>query len=522
MSLELIKEAIRVNQIAGEEVAQTIIETDIIVPDVKPDISRVLLLDGDVFVNGTEAAQDRVALDGVFRYKILYAPEGSEDPVKSIVGAHNFDLSIGITGVRQGMKTRALCEVEHVEYEILNGRKLNIKAVLKVSANAGTEVDHNLAYDLEGLDDLQIQRKSYGVNAFLGSAQEEAIVNEALEVPAGKPAIREILRNDVKITGKDVKITEGKVFAKGDLNISTLYISDDESRLIQYMEHEQEFSQFIDLGGINEGDICDLDFRINDYNFEVGEDNDGELRVVNAKVSISLNVQGYQRKGVEVIEDAYSPKARVMLEKETIRMEENTFESRAQVSVKDSIFIDSDYPEIAEVFNVISKPTLSDFKILDDRILIEGVINARVLYLANDVSQPIFCQERDIPFRQTIEAKGLRSDMDCSIDLDIEHSSYSMISSSEVEVRFNVNALARMTSYMTLPIISKASDALLDDKRADSQPSVTIYFAQPGDTLWKVAKRYYTTIADIQKINDITDQELSAGGIQIIIPKRMS
>jgi len=45
-----------------------------------------------------------------------------------------------------------------------------------------------------------------------------------LEVPAGKPAIKEILRNDVKIVGKDYRISDDKIIAKGDINILTLYI----------------------------------------------------------------------------------------------------------------------------------------------------------------------------------------------------------------------------------------------------------------------------------------------------------
>ncbi len=50
MSLELVKEAVRLNQTVGEDSTQTIVENDIIVPDIKPDIVRILLLDGDVFI----------------------------------------------------------------------------------------------------------------------------------------------------------------------------------------------------------------------------------------------------------------------------------------------------------------------------------------------------------------------------------------------------------------------------------------------------------------------------------------
>jgi len=48
MSLELVRESTKVNYVVGEELAQTIVEHDIIVPDVNPDVARILLIDGEI------------------------------------------------------------------------------------------------------------------------------------------------------------------------------------------------------------------------------------------------------------------------------------------------------------------------------------------------------------------------------------------------------------------------------------------------------------------------------------------
>lgn len=48
MSLELVRESTNVNYSVGEDFAQTIVEHDIIVPDVNPDVARILLLDAEV------------------------------------------------------------------------------------------------------------------------------------------------------------------------------------------------------------------------------------------------------------------------------------------------------------------------------------------------------------------------------------------------------------------------------------------------------------------------------------------
>ena len=50
--------------------------------------------------------------------------------------------------------------------------------------------------------------------------------------------------------------------------------------------------------------------------------------------------------------------------------------------------------------------------------------------------------------------------------------------------------------------------------------SVIIYVIEEGDTLWKLAKKYKTTISDIVKLNDIQDPDYIVAGEKLIIPGR--
>ena len=84
MSLELIKEILKVNQIIGTDSSQAIIDNDIIVPDSKPDIARILILDGEASVGNTDILQDKVSINGVISLKILYISDDSETSIKSI------------------------------------------------------------------------------------------------------------------------------------------------------------------------------------------------------------------------------------------------------------------------------------------------------------------------------------------------------------------------------------------------------------------------------------------------------
>jgi LysM repeat protein len=521
MSLELVKEAVRLNQPIGEDSTQTIVENDIIVPDIKPDIVRILLLDGDAFINSAEAASDKLMIDGTVRYKILYVSDDPEQPVKSINTSSVFRHSMDIPNTRQGMQCRAKCDIEHMEYEILNSRKVNIKAIVSLEGIVTTQLEQYVARDFEGIEDVQVLKNNISVNSYIGDSSSDCPVKETLELPAGKPSIKEILRNDVKVTGKDFKLAENKIVVKGELNVSTLYIGDDETHSIQYMEHEIPFSQFIDLPGVDENSFCNVDFDIRDLSFEPVEDADGELRQLQSEANLNIYAECFEKKDIDLIEDAYSPSFRMSLEKEQLKMEELVAENKNQVTLKEIVDIDMDSPDIQEIFNVLGKLSLSGTEVSNDRIILEGVVACNILYLANNEEQPVFCTDREIPFKQTLDVKGVKPGMGLDIEMDIESYSYSMVSTKEVEVRFVIGLLSRVSNQVTIPVIAKVVEQPPDDKRQIPQPSIIIYFTQPGDTLWKVAKKYSTTMDEIKRGNEFANGDILPPGEQILIPRKL-
>ena len=48
---------------------------------------------------------------------------------------------------------------------------------------------------------------------------------------------------------------------------------------------------------------------------------------------------------------------------------------------------------------------------------------------------------------------------------------------------------------------------------------MVIYFVKKGDTLWKIAKKFKSTIEDIARINNIEDVDKIDIGQQLYIPK---
>lgn len=522
MSLDLLKESIKVNQVVGRETSVVVIENDIIVPDVKPDISRILVLDGEPSVTSTEVLQDKVIVGGSIRYKILYVSDESTNEAKSINTSVNFTGTLEIPQAQNGMNARAKCDVEHIDFEILNGRKLNIKTVVAISGKVSQEESYLLTTDIRGIDGIQTLTESREINNFINESEDVISVKEALQVPGGKGAIVDILRTDVKIGNKEYKVIDNKIVAKGELTVSTIYISDDEGSTIQQMEHEIPFIQTLSIADVAEDAKCDVEFRIKDYQFDAEEDSDGELRTLNSNILVEIYSQVSEKRVIDVLDDAYSPFAKVTLEKAPFIMEKVVGEARVQTTVKDSLVIEEGSPEISQIFNIISKPIISDYRIADERVQVEGGLNIKLIYLGGGEEPVICCSEQDIPVRCSIEVKGAASDMSCEVDLEVDHLNYSMLSSGEVELRTVLGISAKVLNEDSIPIITKAAEASLEDTRAVNAPSITIYYVKPEDTLWDIAKRYYTTITDIKSINEFNEREELSEGQQILITRNIN
>lgn len=521
MSLELVKESIKINNLIGEDTAQTVIEHDIIVPDTNPDAARILLIDGEVYEKSSEVLQDKVAVNGAIRYKILYISDDESRKVRSINNSSDFSYNVDVLNARFGLKANVKCEIEHIDYEILYGRKIKVKSIVRFDVKVCEEAEYDFVNNINGLEDIETLRDYIDINSTLGESSAYCNVNESIEIPAGKPTIKEILRSDVKVVGKDYKVSDNKIIAKGDLNILTLYIADDEENSIQFMEHELPFTQFIDLQGINDTCECEVDYKLINYSFRAAEDNDGELRFLNAEVELMLRAQAYERKKVDILADAYSLSRKLTIEQKPFKSKKIVSKEKNQINIKETVYVDGDNPGIAQVFNVLSKPSLLECNIQNGAVTIEGAINNSILYLANNSEQPVSCYDCEIPFKQNIEIKDINPKMGCEIELDVEHCNYSMLSANEVEIRAIINVCVKVIDTVDVPLVTKVNESPLDEKRSEN-PSITIYFSQPEDNMWKIAKKYYTTVDNIKKINNLSDEDNILPGQQIIIPRKLN
>jgi len=78
-----------------------------------------------------------------------------------------------------------------------------------------------------------------------------------------------------------------------------------------------------------------------------------------------------------------------------------------------------------------------------------------------------------------------------------------------------VEQLAENTGIENNEVIDNIEEL---EASCDNPYSMVIYFVKPGDTLWNIAKRFRSTVANIATINAIEDENKINVGEQLFIP----
>ena len=94
-----------------------------------------------------------------------------------------------------------------------------------------------------------------------------------------------------------------------------------------------------------------------------------------------------------------------------------------------------------------------------------------------------------------------------------------MIDSDEIEVKIVMNLNALVMNQMEMGIIREIEERELDREKLKSMPGIVGYQVQQGDTLWDIAKKFYTTIENIMELNGLESEEVKPGDGLLLMKK---
>lgn len=511
--MELIKENITVNQVNCKGSTQVLVDEDIIVPDIKPDILKILQVDTASCITGKEITNGRAVINGRADLKILYIPDSDREKIKSIITSFDFTQNVDSQKISGDMTPVVMSNVDRVEFSLINSRKLRVKIIVGIDYEIIAEKNVEIAVETADCDDAEVLRESVKLQNCVGLSETEFSIKDSIEVPNGQSSVGEILKIDTKISDCEYKTVTGKIVAKGAANVCALYTDDDCK--IRFMESEIPFTEVFDCDDAGDETICDIDYSISDVKYEVAEDSDGDRRIVYLDIAVAAQIKATENVSVDMICDCYEPFMKTDIFKEDIELEEIVSHPSTQNSIRETVEINASAPGVSGVYDVITRPYITKAQLQRGKLLAEGKIEAYILYLTDSNESPVYSMKKELPFSYMLDSECGDDDLIPEIKAEVKHTACNLNVAGEIEIRC---ILSLSTNIIRRRKIELISDVITEKPENEDKKGIVIYFAQKGDNLWDISKRYAVPREEILKFNNMTETDKIEVGSRLFIP----
>ncbi|MDR7857585.1 SPOCS domain-containing protein [Tissierella sp.] len=511
MTIEINKNVLRIEELRGKEETQALVETEIYLNPSKPNINKILWTDGTVEILTTKVIRDRIVISGVVKFKVVYRSEEVENNIYSIDTNADFREEIEILGITEEMSAMIKPNIEYIQEEILDERKMALKALVSLEGKVEEGNTIEIIKSASDMKDLQTLKETIKYKEIYGRETSYAIVKEAFEISDEKPAIEEILKVSITAYEQESTVVEDRIIVSGIVNARIIYYGENKMSSI---EEEIPFNHFLEIPGALSGCQGELLIEVVEGGYEVLENDEGELKVLDIETKLRISGTAFDENEKSLIVDAYSTREKIKLVMEEINLIENV----KAITHKENIYKDLSNNGIKEIYDLSGHPIIIETRFGEEEIIIEGILSLQVIYL-EEGTEEIATLREEIPYKYYLPLEDKRPGGLIDIDINLE-SIKPIISKDSFSIEAVIKHKIKINRNRLLSVISSIEETgeLIDKK---NRPSITIYIVQRDTVLWDIAKRYNTTIEEILQGNENINPNNILPGEKIIIEKKV-
>lgn len=515
--MELKKENVQMLRIKSKASTQVTFDADYNVPDAKPDIGRMIQSKGDVSLDEVRLSEGKAFLQGNLKTELLYVGE-KEGSVCSMSAQLPFDETLNLEGIASGDKMCLKWEIEDLSLRLIHSRKISIKAIVTFYGVVDETAVLSLPVEA-GSGQVSVKKKNMRLLCMPVHKKDTLRVKEEMTLASNKPNIVALLWQDIQVRALELRPEMGQVRVKGELAVFVLYEGDDEGDAVQWLEYTLPFNGEVECGGCTEDMIPDIEVSVMHRTIEVKPDADGEERVLLADLVLELDMKLYKEEELLVVEDVYTPVKECIPQGREEELESLLVRNASKCRVAERIQVKETQGKILQLCHSQGQVKIDKTKIVENGIQVEGIVHMKVLYIIGNDSMPFYSMEAMIPFTHVAEARGITPECTYSLKAELEQLSTTMADSNQLEVKAAISLNALVKQPRKWQVIEKVEEKPLDMEKIQAMPGITVYVAKPKDTMWDIAKRFYTTVDEICRVNELPGEELKTGQPLLLVKK---
>ena len=542
MGIHVTREKVKVKYVVGGGSLVETVSKTLNVPTTKPFIARVL----DVTPELTAPVSATVSEDGLIEFNnndgqislgVTYVA-AEQDPPQPVhyfssvdtgeyINLSDLTKTITIVDAEPGMEVEVDVDFIKVDYEAVSSDtaldQVIVELTIKVAVKVIDHKEFELITGIEGLDSCSIMTEELVVEDIIAedSFQRQSKGN-ILDIDE---EVERVLKVDGAIVKtREPEINDNVVTVKGEFQVRVLYVAGGSDQPVHIATGTFPINEDISVPDLTEDNNVYVDLALKDWSFEIQSTNGGQQITVDAILDINLTVT--ELKDITVVTGIDCKK--IEIETELLRIDEVI----ADKTITDTFTATADLP--AEKPDIKTGGVLeADINYLafnceaeDNEVKISGTYNTGVMYIANqtidDNINPVHYFHNTIEYTKYVNVPGAKPGMNCDVKVTVKRVTGRKVAADQVRLSITLQQDIRVTDLKELEIITDIIEVspVVDDPDCD-QPAKIVYIVQPGDTLYKIACRYKTTVEAIAEHNNITNPNYIEVGQKLIIPRKI-
>ncbi len=503
MEWKVLEKAIPLTEVLFDNFEECPVDCDFVLPDYLADVAAILKCTLTPSVQSRQISGDRILVDGTATMHVLYLDEGRKC-TRSCEYSQPFNCHFSVGNIPAGAAIQVDAHTNYINCRATGPRKLSMHGAFTVKCRVVGETSRRVIGEMAE-DGWYTRRRHMHYAVPAGSAEKVFTVNEMTDIGAGKPAVQSIARVIPMPVITDCKLIQGKAIVKGELTLHTLYVADAEAGELETVEHHLPFSQLIDVDGLTEDWVCETQVQTVSCDVHTTANTNGENRLLDINIKLSLQLFCTKCGEEEVVEDAYAVRYPLTLEHGDIECEKLYAVRQGISTVRQVMEMPSDGEQVTDVWcELIACADHCE----NGMASVDGKLN--ICLLARDDKGTLAYYERPMDF--TLDFDEGCTGMCTRLQVcHLEH----IQTGNQLELRVEMTVSRRCFDRQRYRLVTAVSvdenDAFPTDAAA-----LKIYYAGAGESMWDIAKRYHTAVDAVMAENNLTSDELAEDKMLLI------
>jgi LysM repeat protein len=508
--MELIKKTIRSYRTIAISEPEEMFEHSIIVPDSKPDVKDILLVDAEGFVLSTEKTGHIIEVSGEIQYRILYIPDTPEPGIESISARYPWSFSIKKPEGRDESGLFARCRTQHSEAQIVNGRKLVCRTVTSLPYRFYEIKSDDIGREIAG-ENIFLKTNTVNIITFRDYSHADAKVSDILSLPKGSPPIKEVLFSRINLSHTELSLIDEDPVLEGKGALYLLYRSDSMDESIESVVLEFPVKTPVGVEMVSNEMVFTTSIPKN-WEMSLVEDDDGLYTKVSIDMDVEVEAQSVSREEEVIIDDAYSTDHQLTLNKSTLSFvsDEKEFSDICEIRHRLNLGITGDH--LSEVLMVCANERNIASKISDKNINVQGTVGVDILYCTHN--KEIMSRAVELPFNLQFVLPDNHSWQMTQPFFTIENIVFDIASTNDIELAIKLHIKVHTAKHME---ISCAAGLEATPDTPVKKAPVILYFTKPGETLWDIAKHYRIPVEKLISDNSLSPDAKPEPGKRLFI-----